>query len=120
MLDKRFRLSMAGLAAAFTILFAVVVIPALIDDPDVPSAFASGFVNPFAAGYSMDVIFTWMVLAVWVLSERRAHGVRGGWIALLLGVVPGVAVGLAVYLLIRQPRDHQTQPEPTPAPPGFR
>ncbi|WP_369010820.1 DUF2834 domain-containing protein [Klebsiella pneumoniae] len=28
-------------------------------------------------------------------------GIRHGWVALLLGVVPGVATGFAVYLLIR-------------------
>ncbi|WP_372638275.1 DUF2834 domain-containing protein [Alcanivorax jadensis] len=43
-----------------------------------------------------------MVLAIWVVFERQRYQIRGGWLALLLGVVPGVAVGFALYLLMRQ------------------
>jgi hypothetical protein len=41
------------------------------------------------------------VLAIWVLYEARMKGIRHGWIALALGVVPGVATGFGVYLLLR-------------------
>ena len=86
-----------GFAAAFTII----CVPPLLASGDVVGAFAAGFVNPFASGYSLDAISCWTVLAVWVIHEARTLGVRRGWIALLLGVVPGVATGFAVYLLIR-------------------
>ena len=33
---------------------------------------------------------------------HRFGTLRGGWLALLLGIVPGVAVGFALYLLMRQ------------------
>ena len=57
--------------------------------------------NPYAAGYSTDVILCWVALAVPVLHDRQAHSiVNGGWY-LLLGIVPGVAVGLALYLASR-------------------
>ena len=46
-------------------------------------------------------LFTWSVLAIWVLYEARMKGIRHGWIALALGVVPGVATGFGVYLLLR-------------------
>lgn len=101
MTDSRFRVLVLTLAAVFAVFFTAVVLPALFDDPDVFSAYAAGFANPFAAGYSADVVVTWLILVAWVLRERRAHGVRGGWIAIVLGVVPGVAVGFAAYLLIR-------------------
>lgn len=91
----------AAIGGAFTLAFAVVVVPEFLRKPQVFDAFAAGFVNPFAAGYAMDTIACWFVLAVWVVYEAKASGVRHGWVALVLGVVPGVAVGLAAYLLIR-------------------
>jgi len=42
-----------------------------------------------------------MVLAAWVWHDRSQHRIRHGWVALVLGVVPGVATGLSVYLLMR-------------------
>ena len=48
------------------------------------------------------LLLCWVILAIWVLFERQRYQVRGGWLALLLGVVPGVAVGFALYLLMRQ------------------
>ncbi len=97
---RTFRIGLVALAAAFTAAFAVVVVPALASDGwDVWGGALDGFVNPYAAGYSTDVLLTWAVLAWWVWHERAE--VRHGWVALVLGVVPGVAVGLAVFLLLR-------------------
>lgn len=101
MSTQAFRISLLVLAAAFTIAFAVVCIPPLLENPDIVAAFAGGFVNPYASGYALDIFFTWGVLAAWVVYEAKAKGVRYGWVALVLGVVPGVAVGFAVYLLLR-------------------
>ncbi|WP_353254415.1 DUF2834 domain-containing protein [Salinisphaera sp. PC39] len=64
-------------------------------------AFAAGFVNPYASGYSTDVLFCWAILAAWVAYEAKKYSVRNGWVCLLLGIVPGVAVGFAMYLLLR-------------------
>ena len=88
-------------ALLFTIIFCVLMIPALIENPDIIAAFGAGFVNPFAAGYSTDVFFCWFVLAVWVWFEASNDGIKHGWVCLVLGVVPGVAVGFALYLLLR-------------------
>lgn len=98
---KAFRIILIFLAVAFTVVFATVCIPPFLSDPDVIGAFGAGFVNPYASGYAFDIFFTWGVLAAWVLYEAKVHGIRHGWIALVLGVVPGVAVGFAVYLLLR-------------------
>ena len=83
--------------------FVITIIPPLLESQDVIGAFAAGFINPYAAGYSTDVILCWCVLAVWVVHER-AQGVRHGWVCLLLGVVPGVVVGIALYLVLRTNR----------------
>ncbi|MEN7342745.1 MAG: DUF2834 domain-containing protein [Pseudomonadota bacterium] len=88
-------------AVFFTGFFVVVVVPPLIANPDIVGAFASGFVNPYASGYSTDVLVCWVILAAWIIFEARVFSVKKGWVCLLLGVVPGVAVGFASYLLIR-------------------
>ena len=102
--ETLFKICLAGVALAFCTIFAVVVIPALFENPDILAAFAAGFVNPFAAGYSADVFACYAVLLLWVLHERRE--VRYGWLCLVLGVVPGVAVGLALYLILRSVQLH--------------
>jgi hypothetical protein len=96
-----FRVVLVAIALVFALAFAAICGPAFLENPDVVAAFAGGFVNPFSTGYALDTVFCWLVLATWVVFEAKTHGVRHGWVALLLGVVPGVATGLAVYLLLR-------------------
>ncbi len=101
MSERRFRTLLIAVAAAFTGFFSFVVLPPLFVDPDILGAFASGFVNPYASGYSADVISCWLILGIWVLYEARAMGTRHGWVCLVIGIIPGVAVGFAAYLLLR-------------------
>jgi hypothetical protein len=109
MSERQFRIAIIGVALAFTALFCAVVVPPLIDNPDVLGAFSAGFVNPFASGYSADVISCWLILAIWVVFEAKSGLVKHGWLCLVLGIVPGVAVGLAAYLMLRlnQVGEHQ-------------
>ena len=101
MTDNIFKNILLALAILFTLAFCTIVLPPLLSNPDIINAFASGFVNPYATGYSLDVFFCWAILAVWVKYEAKNLGVKHGWICLLLGVVPGVAVGFAFYLILR-------------------
>lgn len=94
-----FKWSLALTATVFTIIFCFLIVPPLIQNPDIPGAFAAGFVNPFASGYSTDVICCWVILCIWVIYEYPR--VKHGWLCLLLGIVPGVVVGLAAYLILR-------------------
>lgn len=96
-----FKLCMLAIALSFTLFFSAVVMPPLIANPDVFGALAAGFVNPYASGYSTDVILCWLVLAVWIFHEARRLRVKHGWICLVLAAFPGVAVGFPVYLLLR-------------------
>lgn len=89
------------MALGFAAAFAAVCVPPLLRNPDIVAAFAAGFVNPFAAGYALDAISCWLVLVVWIVHEAQTRNIRHGWIALVLGIVPGVATGFAVYLLMR-------------------
>jgi len=85
----------------FVIFFSASVVPALIKDFDVLGAFAAGFVNPYSSGYSADVIACWLILVVWVIYEKTKLNIQHGWVCVLLGIVPGVAVGFAAYLILR-------------------
>lgn len=94
-----FKVLLVAVAILFTLIFGVLIIPPLIENPDIIGAFAAGFVNPYSSGYSADVFCCWTILLFWVIYEYPQ--VKYGWICLLLGVVPGVAVGFALYLLLR-------------------
>ena len=99
--ESLFKAVIIAAAAVFTLIFCAVVIPPLIAEPDVVGAFAAGFVNPYSSGYSSDVLACWVILAAWIAYEAKTLGVRHGWICALLGIIPGVAVGFALYLLLR-------------------
>ena len=99
--DGIYRAALLLLGLGFAVAFAVICVPPLIENPDILGALGQGFVNPYATGYSLDVLTCWAVLAVFVLWERQTLGIRHGWIALVLGIAPGVATGFAFYLLLR-------------------
>lgn len=96
-----FELLVGALGLAFAIAFCVVVVPPLIESGDIAGAFAAGFVNPYASGYSLDTILCGLILLVWVAHERAAFGVKGGWVVVPLVLAPGVATAFAAYLIIR-------------------
>ena len=112
--ERQFRAIIIAVALGFTALFCVVVVPPLIDNPDVLGAFGAGFENPCSSGYSADVIACWLILVAWVAFEATSNRVKHGWVCLLLGVIPGVAVGLAAYLLLRS---HQIGTRSSESPP---
>jgi Terpene cyclase DEP1 len=99
MKDLVFKITLVAIAIVFTIIFSLVVIPPFIKNPDIIGAFGAGFVNPYSSGYSADVFCCWAILLVWVIYESPK--VKYGWLCLLLGFIPGVAVGFALYLLLR-------------------
>lgn len=101
MKTKTFQFLIAVLAAGFVMAFTLLVVPALLESGDIWGAAMAGFVNPYASGYAIDAIMCWAILAVWVIYEARTHGIKHGWIALVLGVAPGVATGFGFYLLMR-------------------
>lgn len=101
MKESTFKFTMCFIALAFTLVFAVVVMPPLIANPDILAALGAGFVNPYSSGYSADVLFCWAALAVWVFYESRGLAVKHGWVCLVLAAFPGVAVGFPLYLVLR-------------------
>jgi len=96
-----FEILCLALGGAFTLAFFVIVVPPLLESGDILGAFAAGFVNPYASGYSLDTILCGVILIVWILYERSRFGVRHGLWVIPLIVAPGVATGFALYLIIR-------------------
>ena len=102
MTERIFKAGLIAFAAVFTILFVLIIPPALIDDGfDFWGGARHTFDNPYAAGVSVDVLLAYGVLGLWVVYEALTKQVRRGWIALVLGLVTGLTVGLAAYLWIR-------------------
>jgi uncharacterized membrane protein len=101
MTEALFRSLIIAVAIIFTVFFCITIIPPLVVNPNIVGAFMAGFVNPFAAGYATDVILCWVLVAIWVIFERSNHLIKHGRSSLVLGIVPGVAVGLGLYLWLR-------------------
>jgi hypothetical protein len=101
MTETPFRIAIIAAAGVFLAVFALVVMPPFIAHPDLIGAFAAGFVNPYASGYSTDTLACWAILSAWILYERRTYCIRHGVWCIALGVIPGVAVSFALYLLLR-------------------
>jgi hypothetical protein len=111
MTERIFRAGLVAFAVVFTVLFVAIIPPALIDDGfDFWGGALHTFDNPYAAGVSIDVLLAYGVLALWVVYEAATKHVRRGWIALLLGLVTGLTVGFAVYLLIRMRQVREVSP----------
>jgi hypothetical protein len=96
-----FEFLVGALGLAFAIAFSGIVLPPLFESGDIAGAFAAGFVNPYASGYSLDAIVCGLILWVWVAHERAALGVKYGWVVVPLAFAPGVATAFAAYLIIR-------------------
>lgn len=103
-MDTFYRTTIALIGIGFAIFFFVTIGPVFIAQPDIIEAFKEGYVNPFSAGFATDAIACWLILCCWVVYEKLQKGVRYGWVALILGFVPGVATGFAFYLLLRSYR----------------
>jgi len=106
MSDKAFKAVLGLVIIGFTVFFFVYFLPPIIQNPDIIGVLKAGFVNPYATGYSVDLIACWLVLILFVLYESQTKLVKHGWVCILLGLVPGVVVGWSVYLLLRHKQLH--------------
>ena len=115
--STRFDWIITALAAACMATLAVVVLPTFVSDGlDVVRAFDQAFINPYATGFAIDAFSTYAILIAWVVYEARYRDVRQGWVAVALGLLLSVALGLALYLLIRNraigPASWRAEPSP--------
>jgi hypothetical protein len=94
--------SLVGLiGVGFAIFFFVTIGPLFFQQPDLIAAFKAGYVNPYSLGFATDAIACWLILVCWVIYKKLQKGIKHGLLAIMLGFVPGVATGFAVYLLLR-------------------
>ena len=101
MTQTLFKATIFAIASIFTAIFCIIFIPSAIFSGDIVGGFAAAFVNPYASGYASDAIACWVILAAWVAYEAKTLNIRHGWICVVLGIIPDVAVGFAAYLLLR-------------------
>lgn len=106
MTEKQFKLAISITALIFSAIFFIICVPPLLELDgnlfiQVYTAVIASFVNPFSSGFASDTIACWFVLLFWILYEAKEYKVKHGWVCLIIGVVPGVAVGFALYLLLR-------------------
>jgi hypothetical protein len=101
MTKASFEMSVGALGLTFARALCTVVAPPVLESSDVAGAFAAGFVNPYASGYSLDTILCALILFAWIAHERVTLGVKHRWIAIPMAIVPGVATTFATYLIIR-------------------
>jgi hypothetical protein len=100
--STRFDWIVIALASAFVVALAILLVPTFVaDNLDLVHAFDQALINPYATGFATDLLFTYLILFAWVVYEANYRDVRHGWVALVLGLLVGVSVGLATYLLIR-------------------
>lgn len=108
-MTKRVFLSLlAIIALGFTLAFTVIVVPHIVQSLDVVAAIAAGFVNPYSSGFALDTLTSWLVLVIWILYEAKNKNIKHGWIAILLGLIPGTATGFACYLILRTSQENET------------
>ncbi len=70
-----------------------------------PSAFSAlAFANGPAATLSADLTVVYLLANVWVVREGRRLGMRHLWLYVLANTVLAVAVGLPLFLLVREGR----------------
>lgn len=99
--DSVFKIVVLAFAAFFTIAFFVLMTPPFLANPDIVGAFAAGFVNPYSSGYALDTIVCGLILFTWIIYEAKTLGIKHGWICMILSIIPGVAVGFGIYLVLR-------------------
>ena len=99
MKDNLFKISVGIAASTFTLAFSFLAIPSFIQNPDIIGAFGQGFVNPYASAYAIDTFCCWAILVFWIIYEFPK--VKYGWVCIFPGIIPGVAVGFALYLILR-------------------
>lgn len=99
--ESTFKALIILIAVGFVVFAAIVFFAPIIENPDIIGVLKSGFVNPYATAYSVDLIACWVVLIIWIIYERNNLQLKNGWVCIPIGLTLGVVVGLVIYLLLR-------------------
>lgn len=99
--------AMASIGLGFAVVFSMFVAPHLLQSLDILGAIRVGFVNPYASGFALDTLTSWLVLTLWIVYEAKTKPIKFGSVAIVLGHIPGTATGFACYLIIRTVQDKE-------------
>jgi len=100
--EQNFKRGIIGSTIIFMSVFLFYTLPYALEMGDIMAVSLAGFANPITSGWSTDVIVCWFIMSFWIFFEAKQFQIKWGWICLPLGIVPGVAFGFCLYLLIRQ------------------
>lgn len=99
--EVNFKRGIIASTVIFLLVFLFYTLPYAIELDDFIQVSLAGFVNPISSGWATDVIAFWFIMSFWIFFEAKQYQVKWGWICLPLGIVPGVAFGFCLYLIIR-------------------
>jgi hypothetical protein len=99
--ELNFKRAIIASTTIFILVFVFYTLPYALEVNDFIEVSLAGFANPITSGWSVDVITCWFIMSFWIFYEAKQYGVKRGWICLPLGIFPGVAFGLCLYLLLR-------------------
>lgn len=58
--------------------------------------------NPASRSITVDVIFLFVALSIWMFLEARRLGMRGAWLYVVFGVLVAISVTFPLFLLNRE------------------
>ena len=61
-------------------------------------------VNPAATSALMDLTFTYLIVGTWIVLEARRLAMRRAWLCVPITVFVSLALGLALFLILRERR----------------
>lgn len=69
---------------------------------DIPQFLADLFVNPVSSFFAIDVIFSALTLAIFIVAQARRDSVGFWWVPLAATFLIGVSCGLPLFLGMRE------------------
>ncbi|TAK76623.1 MAG: DUF2834 domain-containing protein [Aquabacterium sp.] len=58
--------------------------------------------NPASRSITVDVLFLFVAVSIWMFLEARRLGMRGAWLYVILGVFIAISVTFPLFLLNRE------------------
>ncbi len=58
--------------------------------------------NPASRSITVDVLFLFVAVSIWMFLEARRVGMRGAWLYVILGVFIAISVTFPLFLLNRE------------------
>ncbi len=73
-----------------------------VEGVDIPLFVQSLFVNPVAAGFTVDLLLSIGIFWFWSYGDARTYNVRHWWLVLPAATFVGLSLALPLYLYLRE------------------